>query len=66
MQVQSLALLSGAVAVSCGIGHRHGSDPKLLWLGRRPAAAALIQPPAWEPQNAEGKTQKRQKKKKKK
>ena len=34
--------------MSCGVGHRHGSDPALLWLGGRPAAAALIQPLAWE------------------
>ena len=32
---------SGA-AVSCGIGHRCGSDPALLWLSHRLAAAALI------------------------
>ena len=36
------------VAVSCGVGHRSGSDPALLWLGLRPAAAAPIQPLAWE------------------
>ena len=30
------------VAVSCGVGHRHGSDPWLLWLWCRLAAAALI------------------------
>ena len=29
-------------AVSCGVGHRHGSDPALLWLWRRPAATAPI------------------------
>ena len=28
------------VAVSCGVGHRHGSDPLLLWLWHRPAAVA--------------------------
>ena len=28
--------------VSCGIGHRCDSDPKLLWLWHRPAAAAPI------------------------
>ena len=37
-----------SVAVSCGIGHRHGSDPTFLWLWCRPAAAAPIQPLAWE------------------
>ena len=35
--------------MSCGIGCRHGSAPTLLRLWRRPAAAALIQPLAWEP-----------------
>ena len=34
--------------MSCGVGCRHGLDPTLLWLGCRPAAAALIQPLAWE------------------
>ena len=33
-----------SVAVSCGVGRRHGSDPALLWLWHRLAAAALIQP----------------------
>ena len=36
------------IAVSCGIGHRRGSDPVLLWLWCRPAVAALIQSLAWE------------------
>ena len=35
--------------MSCGVGHRLGSDPALLWLWRRTAAAALIWPHAWEP-----------------
>ena len=34
--------------MSCGVGHRHGSDPELLWLWRRPAATAPIHPLAWE------------------
>ena len=34
--------------MSCGVGHRCGSDPALLWLWCRPAAAALILPLAWE------------------
>ena len=34
--------------MSCGVGCRHGSDPVLLWLWRRLAAAALIQLLAWE------------------
>ena len=36
------------VAVSCGLGHRRGSDPMLLWLWWRLAAAARIPPLAWE------------------
>ena len=34
--------------MSCGAGHRRGSDPKWLWLWGRPAAAAPIQPLVWE------------------
>ena len=34
--------------MSCGVGCRHSSDTALLWLWRRPAAAAKIQPLAWE------------------
>ena len=52
--------------MSCGVGHRHGWDPVLLWLWRRPAATALIQPLAWEPPYACGAALKRQRKKKKK
>ena len=37
------------VAVSCRVGHRHGSDLALLWLWHRTAAAAPIRPLAWEP-----------------
>ena len=40
--------------MSCGVGRRHGSDPPLLWLWRRPAAAAPIGPLAWEPPRAAG------------
>ena len=37
------------IAISCDVGHRHGSDlAALLWLWCRLAAAALIQPLAWE------------------
>ena len=36
------------IPVSCCVGHRCGSDPGLLWLWCRPAAAALIWPLAWE------------------
>ena len=35
-------------AVSCGVGCRCCLDPTLLWLWCRSAAAALIQPLAWE------------------
>ena len=34
--------------MSCGVGHRFGSNPELLWLLCRPAAMAPIQPLAWE------------------
>ena len=51
--------------MSCGVGHRCGSDPALLWLWYRLAAAAPIQPLAWEPSHAEGAALKRPKKKKK-
>ena len=53
--------------MTCGVSCRHGSDPALLWLWRRPATTALIQPLAWESQYAKGVAQemaKRQKKKK--
>ena len=32
--------------MSCGVGHRYGLDLALLWLWRRQAAIALIQPPS--------------------
>ena len=44
-----VAGLIPGLAVSCGVGGRQGSDPALLWLWRRPAATALIQPLAWKP-----------------
>ena len=43
--------------MSCGAGGRHGSDPALLWLWRRPVATAPIQPLAWEPPYAAGAAQ---------
>ena len=55
------------VATSCGVGHRLGSDPALLWLWRRPASTSPIRPLAWEPPHAAGAAQemaKRQKKQK--
>ena len=42
------------VAMSCGVGRRHGLDPTLLWLWCRLAAVALIGPLAWEPPYAAG------------
>ena len=41
------------IAMSCGVGGRHGLDPALLWLWCRVAATALIRPLAWEPPYAE-------------
>ena len=35
--------------MNCGVGHRCGSDPMLLWLWRRPVATSLILHLAWEP-----------------
>ena len=40
--------------MSCGVGHRCGSDTTLLWLWHRLAAVALIGPLAWEPPRATG------------
>ena len=37
-----------SIAVSCGVGCRHGSDPELLLLWRRPVAMAPIRPLVWE------------------
>ena len=54
--ISSLAqwVKGSGVAVSCGVGHRRSSDPKLLWLWHRPATAALIGPLAWKPPYAAG------------
>ena len=51
--------------MSCGVGHRQGSDPTLLWLWCGPAATAPIQLLAWEPPYATGVALKRQKRKRK-
>ena len=51
-----------AFAVSCGVGHRWGSDLALVWLWRRLAAAALMGPLAWELPYAAGMAIKIQKK----
>ena len=54
------------IAMSCGVGRRHGTDPELLWLWHRLAAEVLIQPLAWELPYAAGAALKSKKKKKKK
>ena len=45
----------------CGVGHRHSSDPVLLWVWCRSAATAPIGPLAWELPYAAGAAVKRQK-----
>ena len=35
--------------MGCGVGYRRGLDPELLWLWCGAAAAASIQPLAWDP-----------------
>ena len=52
--------------MSCGVGHRHGSNLALLWLWHRPAAAAPIRPLAWELPHATSIAIKRKKRKEKK
>ena len=47
--------------MSCGVGCNYGSNLALLWLWRRPAAAAPIQCLAWELPYATGAALKRQK-----
>ena len=49
--------------MSCGVCGVQGLDPTLLWLWRRPAAAAPIGPLAWESPYAEGAALKRKIKK---
>ena len=53
--------------MTCGVDHRRGSDPTLLWLWLwcRPAATAAIRPLAWEPPYTMGAALKRHKTKKK-
>ena len=48
--------------MSCGVAHRHGSDPTLLWLWHRLAAIVPIRPLAWELPYAMGAALKSQKK----
>ena len=50
--------------MSCGVGQRRVSDPALLWVWRRPAAAAPIGPLAWKPPYAAGAALKKQQQKK--
>ena len=52
--------------MSCGVGHRHGSDLAWLWLWGRLAAVAPIRPLGWETPYAAGAALKRQKDKEKK
>ena len=47
--------------MSCGVGHRHGSDLALLWLWCRLVATAPIRSLAWEPPYATGAALERQK-----
>ena len=47
--------------MSCSVGHKHGSDPALLWLWHRPAATAPIRLLAWELPYAAGVVLKRRK-----
>ena len=47
--------------MSCGVGHRLGSDPMLPWLWCRLVATTLIGLLAWEPPYAAGAALKRQK-----
>ena len=54
-----------SVAVSSGVGCRHGSDLALLWLWHRLAVTASIRPLAWDPPYAMCAALKRQKTKKK-
>ena len=48
--------------MSCGLGHRCGSDPELLWLFCRQTALASVRPLAWEPPYAAGMALKKAKK----
>ena len=52
--------------MSCGVGHRHGSDLALLWPRCRLASVALIGSLAWEPPCAVGVALEKAKRQKKK
>ena len=53
-----------SLSTSCSIGRRHGLDLALLWLWRRPAAIAPIQPIASELPHTAGSALKKQTNKK--
>ena len=52
--------------MSCNVGHRHGSDPVLLWLWHRPAAAVQTGPLAQELPYAAGAAIKKERKEERK
>ena len=52
--------------MSCGVDHRHGLDPRLLWLWCRLVAITPVGPLVWEPPHARGAALKIQKTEKKK
>ena len=52
-----------STAMSCGVGHRLGSDLVLLWLWCRLEATALIEALAWEQPYVMGGALKKKKKK---
>ena len=60
-----LCVFRSGVTLSCGVGHRCGSNPALLWQWCRPMAMAPIRPLAWELPYATGAALKMQGKKKK-
>ena len=66
MRSGSVPALAQCVAMICGVGCRHSSDPVLLWLWRRPVATALIGPLTWEPPYAAAAAQEIAKKRPKK
>ena len=51
------------MTMTCGVGHRYGWHPALLWLWHRAAAAALMQTLVWEFPNAQSVALKEQEKK---
>ena len=68
-RVESLASLTGLRICCyyelCGVGHRQGLDPVLLWLWGRPSAVAPIGALAWAPPYVASVALKSKKKKKK-